>query len=399
MRPRKYYQFIEKEKTSTIWIVLHIICFIGIAVSSMVGANALSRIYDTFNYRCIAYAKVSIKLVDVSYKNETNTEKIKEDSGEQETRFGLIRAEDTSRISPIGKKLNLGIFEDDYNVEFASRSKKLVMAEAEPVPGVEDVFIYDEELWVNNDTLVARAHLGMTTTVFASLILCDYLIIIPFSSLIVVSTFTMMIILFRKSFKSFDSPTPGGWMYVYPLIIATCTMTILSVVAFLLTYNGLNDFCSQFSQFTGQKRCSPILDYLTKEQRLGRRHFYRNAQQSQLGYFIAALLWAIHTVIVLVRIGCTADFYLVKVLIRKKMQRDDQGLDDAFFDDKGFYFEPASRIKLIEVVKEKRKTSKKKKPDDYVFHPKVEKREKFLIDKGWGMNDHEYRSRRLVETA
>ncbi|VEN43664.1 unnamed protein product [Callosobruchus maculatus] len=95
-------------------------------------------------------------------------------------------------------------------------------------------------------------------------------------------------------------------------------MFVLSFNANTVVNNGLRDFCGRLSEYTGTRSCSIYVDYLTKQQKAGRREFYRSYQMCFITYKIQVALWLAQLLLGLLRILLFTDFDFYSVLVKRK---------------------------------------------------------------------------------
>ncbi|KAG5863400.1 hypothetical protein JTB14_013196 [Gonioctena quinquepunctata] len=371
MRPRRYYQYVEKNsyEMSVIWKLSHILVFLLIAFNSLFAVSIFSRIYDIYNYRCILYAKPKFYYKMTTYVTlTTDTSTLKMiTTPENEPEMGIPANESIPAIYnnsiPTNESIptisndpaiynnpaigNVSIPANEsipatgndpaiYNysaidndpAENDTRPKKLGMHErwseiAYLIPGTENFYIFRDEIIFDNGTFVGKVSMKMGDSIFATDMICCAAIFFPLLSLVVASAFASLVFFFGRGGKKYPSDiVTATWLYVYPILIASVVMVILSSIASTTVNNGLAQFCSRFVEYTNMQHCSPFMDYFTKEQKGRSMKFWMLIEMCQWCFPTNVFLWILQTVLIVLRILLAADFHLYMTEIRSKPKDD-----------------------------------------------------------------------------
>ncbi|CAH1979760.1 unnamed protein product [Acanthoscelides obtectus] len=347
MKPLRYYQFIEKDTSeiSIVWKVLHATIFCLIAVNSCICVYGFIDIFDIFNYNCILYGKpyftydnymrTDVKRATTASPNATDTTATNtiadhsttpattvtpqalilalEESDTTEVSVTTTNATNTTEIDPYER------VDEVPDAAPANVSLKPDLNSSIAIPNTDNLYVYDDEIWVVTDYMWGKIIIVVYKSVFSTVLMCDYVIFIPMLSMVVSSVFAGVVMVCGRGGRGYSSDTiPGAWIVVYPIIIGSGVMFILSLNANTVVNNGLRDFCGRLSEYTGTRSCSVYVDYLTKQQKAGKREFYRSYQMCYITYKIQVALWLAQLVLGLLRILLFTDFDFYSVLVKRK---------------------------------------------------------------------------------
>nr|CAH7712382.1 unnamed protein product [Callosobruchus chinensis] len=357
MKPLRYYQFIEKDTSeiSIVWKVLHATIFCLIAVNSAICVYGFIDIFDIFNYNCVLYGKPyftydNYMRTDVMPVTKQPTATTNSSVVQNLSSAATVPPQPTGQV----KQLILGLEDDSTSTEMttsstigskstttirsnmssldaygrvdevpvataANASQRPPINDSIPIPNTESLYVYDEEIWFITDISWGKIAIVMYKSVFSTVLMCDYVIFIPMLGMVVSSVFAGVVMVCGRGGRGYSSDTiPGSWIVVYPIIIGSGVMFVLSFNANTVVNNGLRDFCGRLSEYTGTRSCSIYVDYLTKQQKAGRREFYRSYQMCFITYKIQVALWLAQLLLGLLRILLFTDFDFYSVLVKRK---------------------------------------------------------------------------------
>lgn len=316
MRVARYFHLVERDsnKISPKWKIAHLLIYLAIAITSTVSTYAFSEIFDSFNYRCILYAKPYFVIDKIVYFNET------EEADSDVTinlmqRLHLRDDDDASRgIAHPNHKLQRRIIIEDWSA-------------VEYIPNTE-YCILNNIIYFKNDSLYGQVDMKMMKTVFATLLMCNYTLFIPLLSLVIASVSAGIVILFGRGGRGSVADTiHQGWRYVYVILIISTILFIQFIVATNFANHGLKMFCQHFVSFTGYKNCNPYMNYFTFQTRTGFRPFYTDYLITYYSYILNTMLWAAQLILTICRILVLTDFQFNTVLV-KVTRKKDRMLDD-----------------------------------------------------------------------
>ncbi|KAG5879123.1 hypothetical protein JTB14_031670 [Gonioctena quinquepunctata] len=302
MFSRRYYQYVEKnaDRVSTLWKILHVSIFLLTAINSLISAYAFGDILKNFNHRCVLNATPNLNLHEIITK-QNDTRNI------------------TSEEMPDSRNVStLPSSEHDHQLRLIDWSK------ADRVGGQKNVFVLEEQLWFNNSSMSGRISMEYIGTIFGKNFTCDMVLFVPLFSLIVAAVFGVIVGLCGKGGRGHESDVlPGAWSFVYPVIILSALMTLLSMIAAISVSDGLQEFCSNFEQYTGQRSCSYLMDYFSLGKNENIQGFWRNYIICYYSYIFGVLLWAAQLSITVLRLLRVADFQFNVINIEKKINEND----------------------------------------------------------------------------
>lgn len=314
MRVARYFHLVERDsnEVSSKWKIAHLLLYFAIAITSTVSTYAFTEIFDSFNYRCILYAKPYFIIDKIVYL---------------ETEFNETQEADSSVTINLMERLAP---RDDENPsrEIAHPEHKFQTriiedwSAAEYIPNTE-YCILNNIIYFKNDSLYGEVNIKMMHSVFPALLLCNYTLSVSVLSLVTASVFSGIVILFGKGGRGSVADTiQQGWRYVYVILFVSTILFIQFIVATNFANHGLKMFCQQFVSFTGYKNCNPYINYFTFQTRTGFRPFYTDYVMTYYSYILNTMLWAAQLLLTLCRILVLTDFQFNTVLVRVKRKKD-----------------------------------------------------------------------------
>lgn len=346
MKIRRYYHLVERESSdvSLAWKVFHIFILILIFVASVLSAYAFGELFDAFNYRCLLYAKPVFIIDQVHFFN------------------GTVEANQTKEVTAAVIITKLGKVDDSDawkpEIIFSYDKKADISARiiedwtsAVKIPNT-DYYVLNDVLYFKNGSLYGEVNIKMMRTVFATMLMCDYVLFVPFLSLVVASVFAGIFIFYGRGGRGYQGDhVPQGWRVVYFSLSLSTVLCLLFVVATNMANNGMKHFCARFSTFTGLTECNPYMNYFTYQTRLGYTRLYLHYIITHYTYIINTCLWGCQLVLTLLRMICMTDFQFYTVLVGIKRKTDRQMQVD--LDDEPVWAKPTSP-KLYSAYKQMR---------------------------------------------
>lgn len=319
MRARRYFHLVERESSevSAKWKMFHLIFFILIAIMSLISAYAFSELFDTFNYRCVLYAKPVFVIDEIQYFNSSSnasevtiplswSKKIRVRESEPEIIFADVNNENT--------RLRIIDYENWEEAEKISNSPYYIM---------------NNIIFFKNNSMYGHLTLKLMRTVFATLLMCDYVLFIPLLSMVVSSFFIGIVVLYGRGGRGYvGDHVYQGWRYIYVMLVISMILFILFIVAANLANNGLSRFCAHFSFVTENKQCNSYINYFTYQTLLGYKHFHFYYLLNYYSFIFTTILWAAQMLLFCLRILCMTDFRFHTTLVRLKKKTDKEGMQE-----------------------------------------------------------------------
>nr|CAI5835758.1 unnamed protein product [Callosobruchus analis] len=341
----------DTSEISIVWKVLHATIFCLLSVNSAICVYGFIEIFDIFNYNCVLYGKPYFTYENymrtdvkpstiqpptgnssVSLNVSTNathppqpTPKVKQLILGLEDQSTTTVSSNNSGVNGLTPKIIKERLDDVYGrsspsysvvKEWAKRfriGQELLEDDERPgrpvevitedkVALVEDLVLSDRRLKLDpfervDEVPVAtaanasqRPSLNDSTPIpNTEMLMCDYVIFIPMLGMVVSSVFAGVVMVCGRGGRGYSSDTiPGSWIVVYPIIIG-------SGVMFVLSFNAN-----------------------TVQQKAGKREFYRSYQMCFITYKIQVALWLAQLLLGLLRILLFTDFDFYSVLVKRR---------------------------------------------------------------------------------
>lgn len=330
MGPRKYYHHVERdpENIKSIWKVLHTSTFVLIILNSLISAYIFGDILKMFNYRCILHIEPIFGLTQITYLNNNTQiqinlreDKLKTEENTTEEFTTTFQPENVTKITLNERAvdtLDSSLSNSTNYTQFIDWSKAGIISES-----LKHVYIINDTFWYKNDSEYGKINVHIRGSDYGSTTSCDLVLFVPLISLISAAAFGALIMLFGRGQQSQRS-----WVIVYPVLIASAIMTILSIIALISMKNGVEDFCSHFQDYTGESKCSRYISLFTFQGKLTLSDFWDDYILCYYSFILTLLLWTIQMVVTILRLGSLADFHFVTVSVEKSEINVDEEFDE-----------------------------------------------------------------------
>ncbi|CAH1163860.1 unnamed protein product [Phaedon cochleariae] len=306
-----YYQYVEKDtnQVSSAWKVLHALIFLTTFVCSLISAYAFDNLLKNFDHRCILYASPNLELEEIVFKSNST-----------------IRNSDTeitNKSSEIAAQTISGPHLTTKSSDLQLNKSQIDWSTAKKIPGLTDIFEVDDQIWLNNETLSGKIVMKRLGTTFGSYARCSTVLFVPLLSLVVSAVFGAIVVLCGRGGKGYKTDImSGSWSFVYPVIFVSAMMTILSIIAAIPVNDGLQSFCSNFENFTGQSRCNKLMNYFTLDGDQVFTEFWEMCAICNYSFSFGVLLWTSQISITILRCLRVVDFQFNSISIESKNEEE-----------------------------------------------------------------------------
>lgn len=213
--------FSNSSKYLFFFSVLHAIFYIGIAISSAIAAHAFSEIFDTFNSRCILYARPVFSLDKIEYiqieSHDSTTEITKEFTTEFTTELATEFTTETDgsmdliTIMPLNESTERK--RQVSNPEIIISDSKKPSDEThnwnngEQIPGTDNYFLFNDTVYFKNNSLYGEINIKTSRRKLSPLFICDYVLFTPLFSLVVASVLLGIVIVYGRGGRGVPGET------------------------------------------------------------------------------------------------------------------------------------------------------------------------------------------------
>lgn len=330
MRATRYFHLVERESSevSIRWKISHLILFILLFIMSTLAAYSFSEIFDIFNFRCILYAKPVFVIEDIQFFNSSSPEETHVTIHLNPPREKRVKSKMLADEEPEI------IFSKDNSGRIRQRTIDFdVWEESENIPNTS-YYLIQKVLYFKNDSMYGRLSIKMMRTVFATLLMCDYVLFIPLLSMVVSSAFIGIVVLYGRGGRGYVADTvQQGWRYVYVMLVMSVILFILFIVAANLANNGLKQFCTRFASFTGTAKCNYYINYFTYQMRVGYSPFHTYYLMNYYAFVFCSILWAAKILLICLRILCITDFQFYTMVVKVRKKTDYEDIDEEDIED------------------------------------------------------------------
>ncbi|KAJ8972887.1 hypothetical protein NQ317_015792 [Molorchus minor] len=305
---RKYYRYAEKEAEtiSLRWKVLHAFIFGLLTINAFVSILFFEAILQMFDMRCILYAQPAFTLKDVHYHPIT-TEATTPETFATET-FATTQLQNTTKLEA-----------EENHADNETATDSIIRVTSRPTDAsTTQMQIVNDTYWYSNSSLTGVVRIEPKRTIYSSVVMCDMVVFNLLISILLSIFFCVLVVICGRGGRGNQMDIlPQPWLYVYPVLIITAAMTIVSSITANTVYTGLKTFCAGFRDFTNETTCTPLVNLFSGIDS-PKRNFYTRYRVCLISLYGAVILWIFQLVLTLLRVLCAVDFQYNSIVVQSK---------------------------------------------------------------------------------